>query len=293
MKQKIIYIPVNEIRPNPAQPRRFFEQDALKELSGSIMQYGVLQPLNVRKAGKQYELISGERRLRAAKLAGIAKVPCIVNDVDMYESSLIAMVENLQRRDLDYIDEAEGISRLIRSYGMTQDECAVKLGKSQSAIANKLRILRLSPEVLQSLREHNLTERHARALLRLPANDTRMSVIMKITEDALTVAQTDALIESIVNAPSAEYENPLFSVKRQEERSSAAEFIEALLNEPARADTAGRKPGRKFVVKDLRIFINTITKSLDTLKRSGIDAEYAQDELETETLLTIRIPKAA
>lgn len=291
MKQKIVYIPINEIRPNSAQPRNFFEPDALKELAASIRQFGVLQPLNIRKMGRRYELISGERRLRAARVAGLSKVPCIVTDADMQKSSLIALTENIQRRDLDYIDEAEGIARLIRCYGMTQEECAVKLGKSQSAIANKLRILRLSPEVLRFMREHNLSERHARALLRLPGNDSRMSAAAKIAAASLTVAQSEALVESMLTY-AEDAERPIADSCR-EERRTAAEFIDALLNETSadKPDTSAHS--RKLVVKDLRIFINTIQKSLDTLKRSGIDAEYAQDERETETLLTIRIRKAA
>ena len=158
--------------------------------------------MNIRKTGKSYELVSGERRLRAAKLAGLATVPCIVTDVDMEEASLIAMVENLQRQDLDFIEEAEGIALLIKTYGMSQEETARRLGKSQSAIANKLRILKLSPEVLFFLRETNLSERHARALLRLKTNEERLDCLHYIVNNHLNVSKTEEYIDSYLKKTS-------------------------------------------------------------------------------------------
>jgi ParB family chromosome partitioning protein len=275
------------------QPRRYFEPEALRELSDSIRLYGILQPLNVRKQGKFYELISGERRLRAAKIAGMDTVPCLLCDVDMKESSMIALVENLQRRDLDYIDEAEGISRLIRNYSLTQEEVAKSLGKSQSAIANKLRILKLSPEVIYILRESALSERHARALLKLETNAERIEVLGRVIDKNLTVAQTEELIEARIN-PQFDENDPImdFIVSDDTECSGAYSFVEALLNEPLSSDSAKRGSKRRIVVKDLRIFINTVVHGLDILKRSGIEAEYAQEDGENSTLLTIRIPKA-
>ena len=135
----IVQLPVSEIEPNPNQPRRVFDDDALRELAASIAEYGVLSPLAVRLHYGRYELVAGERRLRAARMAGLRKVPCVVLDVDAAESSLIAMVENLQRRDLGFLEEARGIANLMRLYGLSQEECARRLGKSQSAVANKLR----------------------------------------------------------------------------------------------------------------------------------------------------------
>jgi len=291
MRQKVLYISVEKIRPNPMQPRKYFEPEALKELSDSIKLYGILQPLNVRKIKKHYELISGERRLRAAKIAGCETVPCIVCDIDMKESSLLALVENLQRRDLDFIDEAEGISRLIRNYSLTQEEVAKQLGKSQSAIANKLRILKLSPEVIYILREAALSERHARALLKLDTNEARIEILGKIIDEKLTVAQTEELIEQQIN-PVFDENDPIMGYIVSEsspvESSSVYSFVESLLNEPQK-----KNEQRRIVVKDLRIFINSIVHGLDVLKRSGIAAEYVEEEQDNTTLLTIRIPKAA
>ena len=165
---RVVFVPARAIRPNPAQPRKVFRQDALEELAESIRQHGILQPLSVRRVGISYELIAGERRLRAAQLAGLTEIPCIVMTMDEQESGMVAMVENLQRQDLDFIEEAMGISRLMDLCNMSQEQAARHLGKSQSAIANKLRILRHSPQVLEALRQADLTERHARALLKLP-----------------------------------------------------------------------------------------------------------------------------
>lgn len=262
--QKIIFVPVDDIKPNPMQPRRFFDQNALKELAESITQYGILQPLNIRKTGKTYELVAGERRLRAAKLAGLATVPCIVIEIDMEKASLIAMVENLQRRDLDFIEEAEGLALLIKTYGMSQEETARRLGKSQSAIANKLRILKLSPEVLFFLRETKLSERHARALLRLKTNEDRLACLQYIVNNRLNVSKTEEYIES--------YLNKLSGNEKQQSKQN-------------------KKRETQFVIKDVRIFLNTVTRGLDMMKQSGIDAQYGKNETETDIVVTIKIPK--
>ena len=163
----VIWLPVDELEPSPMQPRKNFPDGELQELSESIAQYGVLNPLTVRLRDGRYELVAGERRLRAARLAGLCDVPCILLDVSLEDASLIALVENLQRRDLDFIEEANGLSQLIKLFGMSQEEAARRIGKSQSAVANKLRLLKLPDDVLRSLRDNGLTERHGRALLRL------------------------------------------------------------------------------------------------------------------------------
>ena len=147
----IVYLRTDELTPNPVQPRKRFDDESLEELSGSIKSYGILNPLTVRLRCGKYELVAGERRLRAAKLAGLEEVPCILIDVNMEDASLIALVENLQRRDLDFIEEALGISQLFRMFGMSQEEAARRIGKSQSAVANKLRLLKLPSDVLESL----------------------------------------------------------------------------------------------------------------------------------------------
>ena len=167
---RVVFLPARSIRPNPAQPRKIFRPEALDELSDSIRQHGILQPLSVRRSGNGYELIAGERRLRAAELAGITDIPCIIMSMDDRESGMAAMVENLQRQDLDFIEEAMGISRLLEDWNMSQEQAARLLGKSQSAVANKLRLLKHSEPVLLALREAGLTERHARALLSSKAN---------------------------------------------------------------------------------------------------------------------------
>ena len=165
--QHVSYVPVEEIVPGPLQPRQRISLEGLEELRDSIAQHGVLQPLTVRQKGERFELIAGERRLRAARMAGLQEVPCIVMDVDMEDSGVIALIENIQRRDLDFIEEAEGIRQLVRLFGLSQEQVARRLGKSQSAVANKLRLLRLPRDVLERLRDVGMGERHARALLRL------------------------------------------------------------------------------------------------------------------------------
>ena len=193
---RVVFLPARAIKPNPAQPRRVFREEALTELAESIRQHGILQPLSVRRVGTCYELIAGERRLRAAQMAGLTEIPCIVMSMDDRESGMAALVENLQRQDLDFIEEAQGISRLIDQWAMSQDQIARILGKSQSAVANKLRILRHSPQVLNAIREGGLTERHARALLKLPTDAEKLSAIGVIVQTNMSVARAESYIES-------------------------------------------------------------------------------------------------
>ena len=195
---RVVFLPARSIRPNPAQPRRVFREEALKELSESILRHGILQPLSVRRVQGGYELICGERRLRAAQMAGLTDVPCILMQMDDRESGLAALVENLQRQDLDFIEEAAGISRLMDLGGLNQEQAAQLLGKSQSAIANKLRLLRHSQPVLEALRREKLTERHGRALLKLPDEKTKLEAITRISRCSLSVAQTEHYIQSLL-----------------------------------------------------------------------------------------------
>ena len=195
---RVVFLPAKNIRPNPAQPRKFFRQEALDELTESIRSHGVLQPLSVRRVGTAYELIAGERRLRAAVAAGVTDVPCILMNMDDQESGMAAMVENLQRQDLHYLEEAWGISRLMSNFGMSQEQAARVLGKSQSAIANKLRLLRHSPPVLDALREGQLTERHARALLKLRDEGEKLAAIAVIRKQDMTVAKAEKYVESLL-----------------------------------------------------------------------------------------------
>ena len=257
----IVYLSTEDIVPNPVQPRKLFDDEGLEELSRSIKDYGILNPLSVRLRGSRYELVAGERRLRAARLAGLREVPCILLDVNMEDASLIALVENLQRRDLDFIEEANGINQLIRMFGMSQEEAARRIGKSQSAVANKLRLLRLPPDVLEALRQNGLTERHGRALLRLPDGERQRAALLYIIDNGLTVAATDAYIDTLLQEPEPEPEPP--------------------------------RPGsrRTFVLKDVRVFLNTLSRSIDLMKQGGIDAGVQREETEDRLILTISIPK--
>lgn len=253
---RVLYLPIGKIRPNPSQPRKIFELEGLRELAASITCYGILQPLTVRRVAGEYELVAGERRLRAAKMAGLCEVPCILLSVDAEQSGLVALVENLQRRDLDYIEEAQGLLRLMQLYGMSQEQAASKVGKSQSAVANKLRILRHGEQVLSKLREHNLSERHARALLRLPTEEARLQTIDLIVRQQLNVAKTESLIDSLVEHK----------------------------EEP-------RKGLRKLIIRDLRLFLNSVDHSLALVRGAGFNASSTREETDSEIILTIRLPK--
>ena len=260
----IVYLRTDELTPNPVQPRKRFDDESLEELSGSIKSYGILNPLTVRLRCGKYELVAGERRLRAAKLAGLEEVPCILIDVNMEDASLIALVENLQRRDLDFIEEALGISQLIRMFGMSQEEAARRIGKSQSAVANKLRLLKLPSDVLESLRQNGLTERHGRALLRLPNPVAQRVALEYIVDNGLTVAATDAYIDTLLSAP----------------------------EEVEQKDEEKPEKRRTFVLKDVRVFLNTLSRSIDLMKQGGIDAGIQREETDDSLILTISIPKA-
>ena len=261
-KGGVVYLCTEDIDPCPVQPRKNFDEESLSELSESIKSYGILNPLTVRMRGGKYELVAGERRLRAARLAGLKEVPCMLVDVNMEGASLIALVENLQRKDLDFIEEALGINQLIIMFGMSQEEAARRIGKSQSAVANKLRLLQLPRDILDSLRENGLTERHGRALLRLSSPVEQRQALEYIVDNKLTVAATDAYIDALL---SADEEPP------EPEKSS------------------GR---RSFILKDVRIFLNSLSRSIDLMKQGGIDAGVKRQETEDSLILTISIPKS-
>jgi len=199
LSKDIMYISIDSIRPNPYQPRKHFNLSSLEELCESIKQYGVIQPINVRKiSNNHYELVAGERRLRAATMAGLKEIPAIVVNVDENDSAILALIENLQREDLNYLEEAEGYSNLINEHKLTQEELARKIGKSQSTIANKIRLLRLSPIIRKILIDNNLTERHARALLKLHDEQLQLKVIKYVCEKGLNVKKTEELVERVI-----------------------------------------------------------------------------------------------
>ena len=195
---RVVFLPAKAITPNPAQPRKIFREESLGELTESIRQHGILQPLSVRRVETGYELIAGERRLRAGIRAGLTEIPCIIMRMTDQESAMTALVENLQRQDLDFIEEARGIDTLLRQFTMSQEQIARLLGKSQSAIANKLRLLKHSPQVLEALRQGALTERHARALLKLPTEYGKLQAIAVISRQNMSVARTEQYIEGLL-----------------------------------------------------------------------------------------------
>ena len=195
---RVVFLPARSIRPNPDQPRKVFRQEALEELAQSIRQHGVLQPLSVRRVGTVYELIAGERRLRAAILAELTEIPCIIMQMDSRESGLAAMIENLQRQDLDYLEEAAGIAGLMQRCDLSQEQAARLLGKSQSTVANKLRLLHHSDPVLTALRESGLSERHARALLRLPGEPEKLEALKEIVRQSMSVSRAEKYISDLL-----------------------------------------------------------------------------------------------
>ncbi|TQQ84571.1 nucleoid occlusion protein [Peptacetobacter hominis] len=258
--RKVIEVPVEKIIPNPYQPRMHFSDELLNELSESIKMHGVIQPIMVREKGDLYEIVAGERRFRASKLAGLKTVPVIVNNnIDDNASAVLALLENLQREDLDYMEEAVGYRNLLREHGFTQQQLAEKLGKSQSTIANKIRLLKLPEEVRKSAVEKGLTERHTRALLKLPNEELMFEVIDKVAKNELTVKRTETLIKEIVSG----MENP-------------------------------KKPEKKRNIKamiDMRIYLNTIKQAYDMIQNTGIDAKYKEVEKDDYVEVTVRIPK--
>ena len=256
LSSRVRYIPLEHIVPNPHQPRRDFDPAALAELADSIRQYGVLQPATVRTRGRDYELVAGERRFRAAKLAGLKELPCLIAQEE--DSALLALMENLQRRDLNYMEEAAAIAHLVQRWGLSQEEAARKLGKSQSAVANKLRLLRLPSAVVELLQQGDLSERHARALLRLADEEEQLAAAKTIIARGLNVAQTE-------------------------------EYIELLLRK-IQVTPPHRRP--TFILKDVRLFLNSLDRSLSLMRSAGVDAACGRQDTEDEILLTIRIPKA-
>lgn len=255
-KRQVLDLPVAEIRPNPRQPRRDFPPGELAELALSISQVGVLQPLTVRRTPGGWELIAGERRLRAAQLAGLLRVPCLPMEADSDASALLALVENLQRQDLTVWEEAAALRQLIDRHHLSQEEAAQRVGKSQSAVANKLRLLKLPQDVIDTLRGHRLTERHARSLLRLEGPDQQRLALEYILKHQLNVAKTE------------EYIDRLCGGRRVPRRAAPV-----------------------YKIRDVRLFLNTVNRGLAVMKSAGVDAKCGREETDSEITLTIHIPK--
>ena len=257
---KVVDIPIRQIRPNQSQPRKTFKDEEMNSLAASIEENGILQPLTVRRLNLQeYELVAGERRLRAAVIAGLKRVPCIVIKCTDRESAIFALLENLQRSDLGMFEEARGISRLIRKYNLTQEEAAAKLGKKQSTVANKLRLLKLTMDEQDWINQAGLSERHARALLRIADENLRKEALSKVISESLNINQTEELVDNIISSS----------------------FIAV--------DDKHRK--KRVVIKDVRIFINTINKAVDTMRLAGINAVSKRAENDDYIEYTVRIPK--
>lgn len=250
-------IPVEDILPNPQQPRREFDRVKLIELSQSIVENGILQPLIVTEREGRPVLVSGERRLRAAKMAGLKTVPCVRTEAEGLRQALLAMIENLQREDMNCFETAEGIERLIHTYGLTQEEAAMRLGYSQSAVANKLRLLRLSAEERRLLTEGGLSERHARCLLRLKKPEERKYALTEMLKKSMTVSQSEALVERML------------------------------------AGKVARHGRVKPLIRDVRLFFNTLDHALATMKKGGIPAECQRRETDTHIECIVRIPRTA
>lgn len=208
MNREIINIKTEQIIPNTYQPRKNFNEEALMELSQSIKEHGIIQPLTVRKIGEIYELVAGERRWRAARMLSLEEVPCIIVDITDRESVQIALIENLQREDLNFIEEAEAYYNLIHDHNFTQEEIAIKMGKKQSTISNKLRLLKLSEKVRELCINNFLTERHARALLTIPSEELQIKIIKQVVKEKLNVQATEELInKELLKLAGEQYKN--------------------------------------------------------------------------------------
>ena len=253
---QVLHIPLSKIVPNPYQPRKEFESEALSELADSIRQYGVLQPLLV-APGKDdtYILIAGERRLRASTMAGLGTVPVIVSEYTTQQIAEIALIENLQRKDLHYLEEAEGYEKLVNTFHLTQESMAIRVGKKQSTIANKLRLLRLPGSVRKKLHDSDLTERHARVLLKLENEELQKAVLQKVLKGHLNVRQTEALVEKTLKE----------------------------------AGKLNQKKPRFVIVNDVRIYLNSIKEIMETVKTSGIPSSMEQEMDGDDVVVTLRI----
>uniref|UniRef100_A0A7C5Z9R8 ParB/RepB/Spo0J family partition protein n=1 Tax=Caldicellulosiruptor owensensis TaxID=55205 RepID=A0A7C5Z9R8_9FIRM len=250
-------VPIEKILPNPYQPRSNFDERLIEELAASIKTYGLLQPIIVRKKGEFYYLIAGERRLRACKHLGYDRIKAIVINVTDIESAILALIENIQRQDLDFFEEAQGYKQLSEEFGLTQVEIAKRIGKTQSAIANKIRLLQLPAEIRWIIREHGLSERHARALLRLRSEEDMKNVLSKIIEGGLTVSQTERLI--------TEYLNNKKSLK-------TGKVIKVSMN-------------------DCRVVYNTIKKALKLFQKTDINYDIKENTTDAYYEIIVRINK--
>ncbi len=264
-ENKIYNIPIQQIIPNPNQPRKHFDQNALEDLAASIREHGLLSPIQVRKVDRDlYELVAGERRLRASKIAELTTIPAILVSITDKDSAVLAIMENIQRENLSYFEEARSYAQLMEYYGMTQEKIAKQLGKSQSFIANKIRLLKLDPEVADRVSQAGLTERHARALLRLPDKELQLEVLDKIKGKDFTVKKTEELVEKIRK--------------------------EVLTNNYAEKITPEKKARVKSFIS-VQIYLNTLKSAFKMVKDSKHDASYKETDKGDYVEVKIKIPK--
>ena len=260
-QRKLLELPIDSIHPNPYQPRVTFDEETIAELAQSISQVGLIQPLVVRKSGGGYELVAGERRLRACKSLGMATVTCIVEDRLQEESSaMMALIENLQREDLHYMEEAQCYYALLNNYNLTQEALAERLGRSQSSIANKLRLLRLSDGVKEALQQAGLSERHARAILKIKEEDAQLAVVKRVSEKGLSVKDTERLVEKTLD-------------KMYDEKRPGAAPRPMIIRQ----------------VRDYRLFMNTVNSAIEALRESGMNVDVDQDDLENGVDIHIHV----
>lgn len=254
----IVHLPLHLVMPNPNQPRKIFDHDALKELSESIRQYGIIQPVTVRKMRDgTYELVAGERRLKAAGLAGLLKIPAMIIEMEDEDSAIVALVENIQRQNLSFMEEALAYRQLLDKCNLTQEELAKKVGKTQSAIANKIRLLRLPASVREIIKDNSLSERHARALLRLDTEEKQIYAARRIVDFHMNVKQAEELVDRVIK-------NGIEDTPKEKIRKS---------------------------IGDVRVFFKTITKAVSLMNENGIEATAQKDETDSYYEYVIRIQK--
>jgi ParB family chromosome partitioning protein len=258
--EQIRELEIDLIRPNPYQPRRYFDSFQLEELAKSIKEFGVIQPILVRQQENYYELIAGERRLRASQSIGRKTIPAIVRVMSNQEAAEIALIENLQREDLNYFEEAEGYRRLLQEFNLTQEEVAQRVGKSQSTIANKLRLLKLPPQIIKNINIDIITERHARALLRVPDMEGQVFVLKAIYEQNLNVRETEAFIE--------EHLVPKDNLLKNKEKKRIVR-----------------------VVTDIRIYLNTLKSAVTAIREAGIEVKMCEKDHANYVEVLIQIYK--